>query len=71
MDGIFVEHPDLRKYIFDGVAAPTDQKELVTRNLQAIVNIAVRLRLLKHDLASDRDTSLFINESIGIVDMLL
>ena len=35
MDAIFVEHPDLRKYIFEGVAEPTDQKELDRANAVA------------------------------------
>ena len=28
MDGMFVEHPETRKYIFEGATAPTEQKEL-------------------------------------------
>ena len=36
MDGMFVEHPELRKYIFDGAAPPTDQKEFERAN--AIAN---------------------------------
>jgi hypothetical protein len=35
MDGIFVEHPELRKYIFDGADAPTEQKEFEQANAVA------------------------------------
>src|SRR4051812_24934838 len=35
MDAIFVEHPDLRKYIFDGAPAPADQKEFERANAVA------------------------------------
>lgn len=35
MDGIFIDHPELRKYIYDGAAAPTDQKEFDQANAVA------------------------------------
>ena len=35
MDGVFVEHPELRKYIWDSAPAPTDQTEFNRANAVA------------------------------------